>query len=246
MNRVVLVDDEPDIVDILSLLLSRDGFDVITFSDGRSALAAMQSTDADLIILDWNLPDMEGLDVCLVLRREGLSTPIMLLTARDNEFDKIVAFEAGADDYVTKPFSLLEFLGRCRAIIRRCKSDSSLLVLGDLTIDQTSRQVNLGGEVLPLTPKEYSLLVYLAERAGKAVTRKDLLSQVWGYEFYGNTRTVDVHISRLRGKLGDDYEAPSRIITVKSVGYKLISTNGTSTAAMYDFDEPSALPYTAI
>lgn len=210
------------IVETLSTLLECDGFEVKYACDGKTIIDMVKAEEPDLLVLDWNLPEADGLTVCTELRQSGVDTPIMLLTARGSEADKVRAFSAGADDYVTKPFSLIEFESRVKALLRRSRLGSTQMQMGDLVIDLASHTVTLAGEALMLTPKEYSLLTYLAEHVNTAITRETLLKRVWGYDFCGNTRTVDVHVSRLRSKLGDDNNNPTRILTVKSVGYKLV------------------------
>jgi two-component system alkaline phosphatase synthesis response regulator PhoP len=222
ISLILITEDEADVCEMLTMLLEKDGYEVSTACDGKSAIDAVNLYQPDLLVLDWNLPDKDGLTICRELRESGFESPIMLLTARDAEFDKVLAFSAGADDYVTKPFGMFEFLSRIKALLRRHIKNRSIMQIGDLSIDPSSHQVNLGPDPISLTPKEYNLLVFLAENAERAVTRETLLHEVWGYSFYGNTRTVDVHISRLRSKLGDDNCNPARILTVKTVGYKLV------------------------
>jgi DNA-binding response OmpR family regulator len=220
-KTVLLVDDEPTLVATLKYNLEREGYRVVTASDGEQALIAARNERPELIILDLMLPVMDGLEVCRILRRES-SQPILMLTARGEEVDKVVGLELGADDYVTKPFGMRELLARVRALLRRTSAvePDEGLVTGDLTFDLKRREVRRDGKVLELKPKEIDLLLYFARNRGRAFSREQLLREVWGYDFYGDSRTVDVHVSWLRQKIEAEPHRPSRLVTVRGVGYR--------------------------
>ncbi len=218
---ILVVDDEPNITQLLKLYLSRSGFQVETAANGEEALRKTRSLRPDLIVLDLKLPDIDGLEVCRRVRAES-DIPLIMLTARDEDIDKIVGLEMGADDYITKPFNPREVLARVRAVLRRAegrlRADGPIR-LGDLVIDTNRREVFIGDQPVQLRAKEFDLLAALARNAGIVLDRDRLLNQVWGYDFSGDTRTVDVHIAWLRQKL-----AGSRveIQTVRGAGYKLV------------------------
>jgi DNA-binding response OmpR family regulator len=222
-RKILVVDDEPTLVATLRYTLEREGFEVITASDGDSALSAARLSNPDLLLLDLMLPGMSGLEVCRILRRE-MTVPILMLTAKTDEVDKVVGLEMGADDYVTKPFSMRELVARVRALLRRAEtappSQTEVLTAGDLQVDSQKRQALRKGQTLPLKPKEYDLLVHFLRNHGRAFTREQLLNQIWGYDFLGDSRTVDVHIRWLREKIEDDPGKPARLITVRGVGYR--------------------------
>lgn len=220
-RTVLLVDDEPTLVATLKYNLEREGYRVVTATDGERAIAAARTERPDLIILDLMLPVMDGLEVCRILRRET-GQPILMLTARGEEVDKVVGLEMGADDYVTKPFGMRELLARVRALLRRTApaEHEEGLVSGDLVFDLKRREVRRDGAVLELKPKEIDLLLYFARNRGRAFTREQLLREVWGYDFYGDSRTVDVHVSWLRQKIETDPHRPARLVTVRGVGYR--------------------------
>ena len=223
MKKVLVVDDEPTLVATLKYNLEREGYHVITATDGEAGLSAARAKRPDVIVLDLLLPVMDGLEVCRILRRE-MTTPILMLTAKTDEIDKVVGLELGADDYVTKPFSMRELLARVRALLRRAETvpsaETDVLVAGDLQVDLRRREASRGGQALPLRPKEFDLLVFFLRNRGRAFTRDQLLNQIWGYDFVGNTRTVDVHIRWLRQKIEEVPARPSRLITVRGVGYR--------------------------
>ena len=223
MKKILVVDDEPTLVATLKYNLEREGYHVITAADGEAGLSAARSNRPDLILLDLLLPVMDGLEVCRILRRE-MTTPILMLTAKTDEIDKVVGLELGADDYVTKPFSMRELLARVRALLRRAEAVPSaeveVLVAGELQVDLRRREASRGGQALPLKPKEFDLLAFFLRNRGRAFTRDQLLNQIWGYDFVGDTRTVDVHIRWLRQKIEDVPAKPSRLITVRGVGYR--------------------------
>ncbi len=217
---ILVVDDEPNITQLLKLYLSRSGFQVETAASGEEALRKTRALRPDLIVLDLKLPDIDGLEVCRRIRAES-DIPLIMLTARDEDIDKIVGLEMGADDYITKPFNPREVLARVRAVLRRSEGrlrPDGPMRLGDLVIDPSRREVFIGDQPVQLRAKEFDLLAALARNAGIVLDRDRLLNQVWGYDFTGDTRTVDVHIAWLRQKL-----AGSRveIQTVRGAGYKL-------------------------
>jgi DNA-binding response OmpR family regulator len=220
-RTVLVVDDEPTLVATLKYNLERDGYRVLTAPDGEQALALARAEKPELIILDLMLPVMDGLEVCRVLRRET-SQPILMLTARGEEVDKVVGLELGADDYVTKPFGMRELLARVRALLRRTPGSEheESFVSGDLTFDLKRREVSRDGKVLDLKPKEIDLLLHFARNRGRAFSREQLLRDVWGYDFYGDSRTVDVHVSWLRQKIEPEPHHPARLVTVRGVGYR--------------------------
>jgi len=227
-TKILIVDDEPTLLDTLRYNLVREGYEVITAADGEKALERARESDPDLIVLDIMLPKMDGFAVCRQLRRET-NAPILMLTARDEEVDKVVGLELGADDYVTKPFGLRELIARLRALLRRARPAEEeaaeerakpALRFGDLEIDEGARRVRLRGNEVALKPKEFDLLVFLSRHRGQALSRDTLLERVWGYEFFGDTRTVDVHVRWLREKIEEDPSQPRRIQTVRGLGYK--------------------------
>lgn len=221
MTSILVVEDEATVRETLALNLRAEGYEVLTAENGEIGLRMARETDLDLIVLDVMLPELDGLTVCRVLRKEG-NVPIILLTARGTETDKIIGLESGADDYIVKPFSLGEFLARVRAALRRGRSmaPSTDLVSGDLRLDLVSRRVYLMEEELQLAPREFELLATLMRNQGAVLTRELLLTQVWGDNFIGDSRTVDVHINWLRQKIEADSSSPERIQTVRGVGYR--------------------------
>ena len=227
MYKVLLVEDDKDIVELLEIHLKDLSCKVIKASDGLTGLEKASTQELDLIILDIMLPKMDGLEVCQKIRAQGITSPIMMLTARSEEIDKVLGLEVGADDYLTKPFSIREFIARVKAIFRRTKliresldQKDPVLTFDDLSIDIDMRKVTRGGEKLDLSPKEFELLVVLASNPGKSYNRSRLLNLVWGYDFDGYQHTVNSHINRLRSKLEPDMDHPKYIITTWGVGYK--------------------------
>jgi DNA-binding response OmpR family regulator len=220
-KTVLVVDDEPTLVATLKYNLEREGYRVVSAADGEKAITLARTERPDLMILDLMLPVVDGLEVCRILRRE-MSLPILMLTARVGEVDKVVGLEIGADDYVTKPFSTRELLARIRALLRRTTTpaDEEALVSGDLRIDLKRREVTRNDRPVELKPKEMELLIYFMRNKGRAFTREQLLREVWGYDFYGDSRTVDVHVSWLRQKIEEQPSKPVRILTVRGVGYR--------------------------
>ncbi len=223
VKTILVVDDEPTLVATLKYNLERESFRVLEAVDGEAALEAARTGRPDLIVLDLMLPGLSGLEVCRILRKET-RVPIIMLTAKDAEVDKVVGLETGADDYVTKPFGMPELMARVRALLRRAEpgsdEESDVLESGDLRVDLTRREVRRGGSPLRLKPRELDLLVCFMRRRGRAFSREELLNQVWGYEFADDTRTVDVHVRWLRQKIEPDPSHPSRLITVRGVGYR--------------------------
>ncbi len=222
-KKILVVDDEPTLVATLRYNLEREGYQVITASDGESALSGARAVRPNLVVLDLMLPGLDGLEVCRILRRE-MSVPILMLTAKGEEVDKVVGLEVGADDYVTKPFGMRELMARVRALLRRAETlprdEADVITAADLVVDLRRREVSLRGQALPLKPKEFELLLFFLRNRGRAFTREQLLDQIWGYDFVGGTRTVDVHVSWLRQKIEDNPAKPTRLITVRGVGYR--------------------------
>jgi two-component system alkaline phosphatase synthesis response regulator PhoP len=221
-EHILVVDDEANIRDLCRMYFEREGFRVDTAEDGKTALERAASDAPALVVLDLMLPEVDGFEVCRKLRAQS-DVPIIMLTARDDDVDKIVGLELGADDYLTKPFNPRELVARVKAILRRSRPaterPTGAVVIGDLAIDPARHHVDIGGQAVALRAKEFDLLLALASRHGFVFTREQLLDQVWGYDFYGQTRTVDVHIAQLRKHL-----APSRSVrieTITGVGYKL-------------------------
>jgi DNA-binding response OmpR family regulator len=224
-ERVLVVDDEPAIVDSLAYALRRDGYEVEAVGDGEAALGRARAQPFDLIVLDVMLPGVSGTDVCRQLRAES-AVPIILLTARGEEVDRVVGLELGADDYVTKPFSMAELLSRVRAILRRRALDRTespvrVIQLGGLEIDAISHEVRVDDRVVQLTPSEFRLLSILAEEPERALSRAEILRRLWQTEYVGDERACDSHIVNLRRKIERDAARPERIVTVRGVGYKL-------------------------
>lgn len=221
--KILLVDDEQSIRELLEFNLKKNGYETLTAADGREALQKAEGTD--LILLDLMLPEIDGIEVCRRLKTAAKTAdiPIIMLTAKAEEVDRIIGLEMGADDYVAKPFSMRELMARIKAVLRRSSSsdrnNSNVLVIGRLKIDFASYQVWLADASVPLTPKEFDLLKLLVTNQGRAFSRDELLERVWGYEYYGDTRTVDVHIRHLRSKLAADEALSNAIETVRGVGY---------------------------
>ena len=220
---ILVVDDEPNIIELARLYLERDGFRVVGVGDGLAALESVERFRPALMILDIMLPNLDGLEICKKLRAQDNSIPILMLTARDDDIDKILGLELGADDYQTKPFNPRELVARVKAILRRKEQKSqpltSALYIGDLVIDPASREVTVSGNLVEMRAQEFDLLYTLVEHKGLVLTRKQLLEQAWGYDYFGQSRTVDVHIGHLRRKLSNSNVS---IITVTGVGYKLV------------------------
>ena len=224
-GTILLVEDEAAIAAFVQTALEREGFAVEVVEDGQQALARVNQALPDLVILDLMLPGVNGLEVCRAVRRMRTYVPIIMLTARDEDVDKVVGLELGADDYITKPFNTRELIARVRAVLRLAYSRATMeepdrLCIGRLEIDLTGRTVTVGGQPVDLTPKEFDLLVLLASHRGRVFGRESLLEKVWGYDYLGDSRTVDVHVQRLRRKLEEDPHHPRYLLTVRSIGYK--------------------------
>ena len=219
-GTIVVVDDEPNIADLVDLYLAREGFRVLKTGTGEGGLQAVKEHRPRLVVLDVGLPDVDGLEVCKRLRATS-QIPVIFLTARDSEVDRVVGLELGGDDYLTKPFSPAELVARVKAVLRRVDGGPAAEVMqcGEVAIDAGRREVRIAGEAVGFTTKEFDLLRYLAERPGLALSRQQILDGVWGYDWYGDARTVDVHIAQVRKKLGEAVE----IKTVRGVGYRLES-----------------------
>jgi two-component system, OmpR family, alkaline phosphatase synthesis response regulator PhoP len=229
-NKILVVDDEEHILTLIKFNLEQAGFQVVTAIDGDEALQKAIDEKPELIVLDLMLPKKDGMEVCKELRLQRNTTPILMVTAKDDEFDKVLGLELGADDYMTKPFSPREVVARVKAILRRSKitetpvpvsEETDALVIADLKILPEYYEAYFQGQILELTPKEFELLLYLTKNKGRVLTRDQLLSAVWNYDFAGDTRIVDVHISHLREKIEQDSKKPVYIKTIRGLGYKL-------------------------
>jgi DNA-binding response OmpR family regulator len=231
-DNILIVEDEPALRDTLIYNLKKDGFTVEAVGDGRSALESARRLQPDLIVLDIMLPELDGFEVARILRKE-MSTPILMLTARDDEIDRVVGLEVGADDYLTKPFSMRELMARVKAQLRRTRllreelektsqpeKKQETMSFNDLVINITRREVTLHNTPLQLKPKEYELLEFFAAHKGKMLSREFILERVWGWDFIGDSRTVDVHVRWLRQKVEGDPGNPTRIVTVRGGGYR--------------------------
>jgi DNA-binding response OmpR family regulator len=223
-RTILVVDDEQTLRETLVDALEADGFRVVSAADGREALTRFRADRPDLVLLDLMLPELSGIEVCRIIRAES-GVPIVMLTAKDSELDKVVGLELGADDYVTKPFSLRELSARIRALFRRseqatnAEAPPAAVEVGDVVVDLGGHRLLRDGQVLPVKPKAFELLAFLLRHPGQVFTRDQLLERVWGYDYAGETRTVDVHIHWLRGQLEEDPAAPRFIHTVRGVGY---------------------------
>ena len=237
MNRkILIVDDEKAIVDILNHNLRKEGYNTLQAYDGEEALKVFKEEKPDLVLLDIMLPKMDGLAVCKRIR-QTLNIPILMISAKDEEIDKILGLELGADEYITKPFSVRELMARVKANLRKAelanittengesdsKEDSNIIIVGDLSLDLNKFEVKVRGEVMDLTLREFEVLKYLANQPGQVVTREVLLEKVWGYEYYGDIRTVDVTVRRIREKIEKDTSNPKILITKRGVGYYIAS-----------------------
>ncbi len=231
-EKILVVDDEVSLQETLTYKLQKEGYQVEVAGDGITALELARTTKPDLVILDVMLPGMDGFEVCRTLRQET-NTPVLMLTARDDEIDRVVGLEVGADDYLPKPFSMRELIARVKALLRRVRlireevgtaaqeeNLPKVMTFGNLEINMTRREVRLNGEVLPCKPKEYDLLTFMGQHKGRVLTREFILERVWGWGFVGDSRTVDVHIRWLREKIEPIPEKPQRIITVRGAGYR--------------------------
>jgi len=229
-ERILVVEDEPALQETLAYNLTRQGYTVEVASDGQSAIETARRMHPDLIVLDILLPVLDGFEVCRILRQD-MNTPILMLTARDNEIDRVIGLEMGADDYMTKPFSMREFLARVKAQLRRVRLireemdqeaglAREIIRFGNLTLDLTRREVLLNDQPVAVKPKEFDLLLFLARHRGQVLSRELILERVWGWEFSGGSRTVYVHVRGLREKIEPDPAEPTRIVTVRGAGYR--------------------------
>ncbi len=224
-RTILVVDDEPTLRETLAENLEAEGFGVVTAADGRDALRQFRDTHPDLILLDLMLPELSGIEVCRIIRGES-GVPILMLTAKDSEVDKVVGLELGADDYVTKPFSFRELLARIRALLRRTEQQAVepapvVMDLGRVQIDLAGHRLLRDGQALAVKPKAFELLAFLVRHPGQVFTRDQLLEHVWGYDYAGETRTVDVHVHWLRSQIENDPALPTLLQTVRGVGYVL-------------------------
>jgi two-component system, OmpR family, response regulator RegX3 len=226
MTSVLIVEDEESLADPLAFLLRKEGFEATIVADGPSALAEFERAGADIVLLDLMLPGMSGTDVCKQLRARS-SVPVIMVTARDSEIDKVVGLELGADDYVTKPYSARELIARIRAVLRRgvdtedSASVDGILEAGPVRMDVERHVVSVNGEQILLPLKEFDLLEYLMRNSGRVLTRGQLIDRVWGADYVGDTKTLDVHVKRLRSKIEADPANPVHLVTVRGLGYKL-------------------------
>ncbi len=221
-KTILIVDDETPIVDMLKFNLQKAGYKTIAAYDGRTGLELAQTKSPDLILLDVMLPRMDGFEVCRRIREADKSVPILMLTAREEEIDKVFGLESGADDYITKPFSIRELMARIKANLRRGAGDGGdegIIAVDSLEINSSLYEVKKNGEGIELTLREFELLKFLASQPGRIFSREQLLEKVWGYEYFGDVRTVDVTVRRLREKIEDNPAEPSRIMTKRGVGY---------------------------
>ncbi len=231
-EKILVVDDEISLQETLAYNLKKEGYEIETAGDGTTAIDLARAKKPDLIILDIMLPGLDGFEVCRILRQET-NTPVLMLTARDDEIDRVVGLEVGADDYLAKPFSMRELIARVKALLRRVRlireevdskaqesEQPKQLTFGNLVIDITRREVRIDDKVVPFKPKEYELLTFMGQHKGQVLTRELILERVWGWDFVGDSRTVDVHVRWLREKIEVSPEKPQRIITVRGAGYR--------------------------
>lgn len=225
-GRILVVDDEPNVSELVSLYLTREGFEVEVAGDGRTALRLFDTVDPDLVVLDLLLPELDGWEVCRQIRTHS-QTPIIMLTARTEDLDRILGLEMGADDYMPKPFNPRELVARVKAVLRRSRTtptateNSQILHFPELEVDRERHAARVAGQQVPLTPKEFDLLWLMASHPGRTFTRDELLEHVWGFDYFGDDRTIDVHVKRLRRKLEADNSGYRYIHTVWGVGYRL-------------------------
>ncbi|MBO0852524.1 MAG: response regulator transcription factor [Nocardia sp.] len=227
MTSVLIVEDEESLAEPLGFLLRKEGFEVTVVGDGPSALSEFDRSGADIVLLDLMLPGMSGTDVCKQLRNRS-SVPVIMVTARDSEIDKVVGLELGADDYVTKPYSSRELIARIRAVLRRgageemdTPGEAGVLEAGPVRMDVDRHTVQVNGKSVTLPLKEFDLLEYLLRNSGRVLTRGQLIDRVWGADYVGDTKTLDVHVKRLRSKIESDPAKPEHLVTVRGLGYKL-------------------------
>lgn len=227
-SRILLVEDEAGLTLTLCDRLRSENYEVEAVSDGESGLTRAREDNFDLLLLDWMLPARSGIDVCRDLRQQGIDTPILMLTARGQMVDKVVGLKLGADDYLTKPFEMPELLARIEALLRRSMTSKparitadSIVRIGPISVDRNRLRVTRDGEAIDLAPREYKLLCYFLDHPGRAISREELLREVWSYRFIPSTRTVDVHVGSLRQKLEEDPKRPKLLLTVPGEGYRL-------------------------
>jgi two-component system phosphate regulon response regulator PhoB len=226
-EKILLVDDEEMIVESIEYALLQEGYEVVRASNGQEALQQVQLTKPNLIVLDLMLPQLSGLEVCRLLRREHNDVPVIMLTAKGEEIDRVIGLEVGADDYLVKPFSLRELVARIKALLRRSKSTDTdtkttkVYQYQDLSVNLSEHRVLVGDRQVELSPKEFKILAMLLSTPGRVFSREELLEQVWGLDFYGDTKTVDVHIRWLREKIEEDPSTPKYVQTVRGFGYRL-------------------------
>jgi two-component system response regulator RegX3 len=226
MPKVMVVEDEPSLVEALEFALAEEGFQVVSTGDGRESLSLFAREHPDLVLLDLMLPSMSGTEICKEIRATS-QAPIIMLTARDSEIDKVVGLEVGADDYVTKPFSMRELTARVKAVLRRSgdtpvAETAGAVEVAGVRVDRDRHEVTVRGEPVQLPPKEFALLELLVRNAGRVLTREVLIDRIWGADYVGDTKTLDVHIKRLRGRIERDPHEPQHIYTVRGVGYKFL------------------------
>lgn len=225
MQKLLLVEDEAAIAEGLAVTLESEGFSVLWVNNGADALTTFTKHRPDLVLLDLMLPGMSGSEICREIRRVS-DVPIIMVTARDAEIDRVVGLEIGADDYVTKPFSTRELVARIKTVLRRAPvammndGDAAPAHAAGVRVDRSRHEVHVDGKPVNLPPKEFELLAYLVEYAGRVLTRDQLISQVWGSDYYGDTKTLDVHVRRIRARIEDDPHDPKRLLTVRGVGYR--------------------------
>ena len=226
-QRILLVEDEESLAESIRYSLEREGYAVSVAGDGRVAIERFRADSPDLVILDLMLPEMSGLDVCRMIR-ESSTVPIVMVTAKDSEADKVTGLELGADDYVTKPFSVRELVSRIRAHLRRVRMQAppkgdEVLTGGPVEMDVARHEVRIDGEPIAFPPKEFELLQAFLNRKGRLLTREHLIEEIWGYDYVGDTKTLDVHVKRIRQKIEDDPHEPRLLLTVRGLGYKFVS-----------------------
>ena len=225
MTRILMIEDEESIGSALEYRLAREGYEVTWVQDGATGLESFETSGADLVVLDLMLPTLSGEEVCRTIRKTSV-VPVIMLTAKGEEVDRVVGLELGADDYVTKPFSTRELMARIKAVLRRSRSerpDTYVLAGGDIRLDVDRVEATVRGESIHLTRKEFEVLELLMRNAGRVLPRDTLMDQVWGPDYYGDTRTLDVHIKRLRAKCESDPHNPAHLITVRGIGYKFVA-----------------------
>ncbi|WP_294975006.1 response regulator transcription factor [uncultured Leuconostoc sp.] len=229
MTKILVVDDEPAISTLLKYNLEQNGYQVAVAADGQSAYELIGEQTFDAILLDLMLPVVDGMTVLKNLRQDKITTPVLLVTAKGDEFDRVFGLELGADDYITKPFSLREVLARLKAVLRRSQTEHSdadkpdIIEIQDIVIDDNKKIVTKSGKNLTLTPREYELLLYFSQRVGRVIDRETILTAVWGYEFVGESRMVDMHISNLREKVENNPKSPQILKTVRGFGYTMVN-----------------------